>query len=586
MFFLLLMLCLPALLLSHRVFMQRSLQALQPGSQKPLSDDCRALFSSMLAECKKSTNSSSFIKAEWGSCDTAIASVWFTNSSFTKEQHEWVFETFLNNTKLKNKTVLTPVFWTGFAFRTGTRRVMDDIISALPGCDGEAYLCADVEHKDSPLGRLMRKGDWHRVCHGTQEDKQVWVHVSEAFSYKRQKIQNELGAIQEHVKSGPVVQHSKAAKLALHGVAEQLAKAEIVHVLVNKAEGELNTTFLFEYELPILVNASSTPKLKFWNFKSTCGNSFKELVPRSLRTGMTCTSFKDFPPLPNSSTDPWLNTMVDLHWKMKCMEDASEDKIQIECCKKGTPACLEKAIRNDQPDQIRYFGMAFPKLFDHEFEGPGLGIHSDLLRTSIHSGKFSRYGCLHLAAAEGRLEIVKYLTSAFPELVDREASLSSVAPGPYGFSVTGLTCLHVATTEGKSLVVRYLADAYPQLVGMEARVPKSPSQSIHAASISAALGASAVAGMGASVGAMSLAGAALGTSAMGALAFGYAGAWGYVGATGAAGVERAAGAVAGAVAGAKRAIGHWYVNYTAMQLAQTEDVKQFLANFNSTSRPE
>eukprot|EP00933_Yihiella_yeosuensis_P015838 TRINITY_DN13685_c0_g1_i3.p1 TRINITY_DN13685_c0_g1~~TRINITY_DN13685_c0_g1_i3.p1 ORF type:complete len:421 (-),score=62.00 TRINITY_DN13685_c0_g1_i3:404-1666(-) len=381
--FLYLLAMVPALLLANRVVVQQAIEAEAPSKPNELHGDCQALYKAMVGQCEKQPTQPAFNATGWQNCSAAMSELWFNTSlSFTKAQYRWLFKSFINHTGMQRKQVLTPVFWAGFSHTTGTRPVMDEMIQILPDCDGKPFLCSDIEHESSPLGQILRANRWHRQCHRSGEDRQVWVRLSETFSFRRQEVQSQLGVFEAHLNLADVPEDNAGLILGKETIMSHIESNKVVHILLNKNIQMLKTTFLFEYELPLLAAATSTPNLQFWSFKTDCGENFKQLVPAKLRLGTSCTSLADFS-LRDSPPEAHLKKLAHLKWKLLCLESnfifARDGQVnhtaQIECCNQGQT-------------------------------------------TFLQSGSGYRTTALHLASRLGHLETVKFLANEFPTLVN------------------------------------------------------------------------------------------------------------------------------------------------------------------------
>eukprot|EP00933_Yihiella_yeosuensis_P013496 TRINITY_DN1247_c4_g1_i1.p1 TRINITY_DN1247_c4_g1~~TRINITY_DN1247_c4_g1_i1.p1 ORF type:complete len:1289 (+),score=299.83 TRINITY_DN1247_c4_g1_i1:88-3954(+) len=155
---------------------------------------CFELFAALVEECQKNT-SRTVIPPPWKSCEEGALSTWRdAGRQFTSEQLDWVFDVYLQSGDSQNHTAL-PVYWVGFSHFLGTRAVMDDLIPYLPGCSDDR--CADIERKDTPIGKIMRRGKWYRGCHIGKHDSRLWARLSAAFSARQQKNLDSLNASME-----------------------------------------------------------------------------------------------------------------------------------------------------------------------------------------------------------------------------------------------------------------------------------------------------------------------------------------------------------------------------------------------------
>eukprot|EP00933_Yihiella_yeosuensis_P035644 TRINITY_DN2923_c0_g1_i6.p1 TRINITY_DN2923_c0_g1~~TRINITY_DN2923_c0_g1_i6.p1 ORF type:complete len:592 (+),score=69.85 TRINITY_DN2923_c0_g1_i6:84-1859(+) len=466
------LLAIPALICAHRATVHQILQTWQPTRSEELSDNCRSLFGALLAECQKQSVHPDFVAppSPWQDCESAVSDLWFNTSKFSKDQSLWLFRIFVNHTQLHNETALSPIFWAGFSFRLGTRDVMDEIMESLPVCAGDDFLCADIEHSGSSLGKLMRKGSWFRPCHATKEDVHVWVHLSRAFSMRRQQVQSQLGKFQQYLLDAPadLTMDNKGLQLALKRVRRQIEQNSVVTILVNKEEAELSKAFLFQYEIPLISKASSVPKLRFLTFKTSCA-AIRDQVPKHLHQGMNCTSLSRYSPQ-DSVPDPSTNALIRFKWKLLCLEDGfSPDKNhsdQIRCCNQGGEQCWFDAIEKNQFTTVKYLSVAFPELVDaiswRDFSGlRNLGV---LDRLSLSVGMLGT----HLAARNGSLETLQYLQKVAPHqdrlslsAIDRYRTLGA------GYRVTAF---HFAAYYGHLPMVEFLASSLPEMVRERTRV--------------------------------------------------------------------------------------------------------------------
>eukprot|EP00933_Yihiella_yeosuensis_P000835 TRINITY_DN1012_c0_g1_i5.p1 TRINITY_DN1012_c0_g1~~TRINITY_DN1012_c0_g1_i5.p1 ORF type:complete len:448 (+),score=45.98 TRINITY_DN1012_c0_g1_i5:61-1404(+) len=429
-FFLWLAFMIPALLLANRVVLQQAIDPEPPRDANELHGDCKALYKAMVEECRNQPVHRYFGATGWRNCDTAMSELWFdTSPSFTKEQYQWLFGTFINHTELRRGTVLTPIFWAGFSHTLGTRPVMDDMIQALPNCSGKPFLCSDIEHASSPVGQILRESRWHRECHRSKEDKQVWVRLSEAFSFRRQQVQTELGIFEAHLQQADVPEDNAGLVLGVEHITSHIAGNKIVHVLLNKEQSILNNTFLVEYELPLLAAAKSTPTLQIWTVKTDCGESLLQFIPAELRPGLSCTSLAKYS-LQDKLPEVHMQKLVKLKWKLLCLEDNFiydndghiNHTAQIECCNTGKTSieesktvwlrstdvgktCLMMAAEFGALRAVRHLAASYPDT--------ARSWGSSLL--SGDDRESSRLTAVCLAAQEGQLETVKFLATTYPQ---------------------------------------------------------------------------------------------------------------------------------------------------------------------------
>eukprot|EP00933_Yihiella_yeosuensis_P002307 TRINITY_DN1038_c0_g1_i1.p1 TRINITY_DN1038_c0_g1~~TRINITY_DN1038_c0_g1_i1.p1 ORF type:complete len:685 (-),score=89.39 TRINITY_DN1038_c0_g1_i1:256-2310(-) len=452
-----------------------------------LPQDCCNLFKAMETVC--ATNSSGK-HLPWKNCKDAVTSMWFDEEDFNKSQKNWIFETFTSHPKRvskRNRTkdqALTPVFWTGFAHKYGTRDVMDEIVKALPGCGNESnFKCADVEHKASKLGKIMRDGKWYRQCHVSHKDRLLWIKISKAFSFRRQRIMNGLAKVDAKLSEISKEDEDLAMGLdVLDDVYDEIESSKVVHILVNYRQEKLNDTFLFKHELPLLERAASHAVIKLWSFKATC-KEVDALIPAKLQDQTECTSLTE----PSAHQDSKL-----MHFKLQidCLEQDSKD-----CCGSKNKACLVDACKRGLLDTVAYQLQTFPDLISGRaakratvldnlptFLGILVGFNSVVANAAFNAasdavanaaadadyfqGKEQNMRTilmdlkrleeagqtpLHIAAKYGQLKVVEYLVHGFPNLVGRA-------------TVLGLTPLYAATATGQLKVVKFLLDRFPELI--------------------------------------------------------------------------------------------------------------------------
>eukprot|EP00933_Yihiella_yeosuensis_P025174 TRINITY_DN1953_c0_g1_i1.p1 TRINITY_DN1953_c0_g1~~TRINITY_DN1953_c0_g1_i1.p1 ORF type:complete len:512 (-),score=40.30 TRINITY_DN1953_c0_g1_i1:855-2309(-) len=433
--------------LAHRV--SNSKHALvsgeQPSNAEELSDDCRDLFNNLVAACKSLASQKTFSESGWQSCKEAIEDLWFNTSNFTEDKNFWAFETFIEHGR--EDQVMIPVFWTGFSVSKGTRDVMNEMIPELPGCHGEDFICSDIEHPSSRLGHIMRKGSWYRKCHRSAEDRQLWIRLSEIFAFVRMHDQSRLAAWEDHVRQFKVNANSKRRNKGVelgHKYAwMHAARSALVPILINKKQQDLADSFLFKFELPILANSTSMPKLHLWSLKAKC-EDFNKLLPETLR-GAECTSLADDSPKPpNSSTG--MATVMNLKRKVDCLEESQECCSDIEVTSswgknQSSKECFWNAAFNGLVGTVGYLSHAFPHLLE---------IKDAHGRTP-----------LHYAAGYGHLGVVEFLARADPRRLEIQ-------------DITGRTPLHYAAKHGQLGVVEFLAHTYPHLLEIDNGIGKTP----------------------------------------------------------------------------------------------------------------
>eukprot|EP00933_Yihiella_yeosuensis_P035643 TRINITY_DN2923_c0_g1_i5.p1 TRINITY_DN2923_c0_g1~~TRINITY_DN2923_c0_g1_i5.p1 ORF type:complete len:621 (+),score=82.78 TRINITY_DN2923_c0_g1_i5:84-1946(+) len=477
------LLAIPALICAHRATVHQILQTWQPTRSEELSDNCRSLFGALLAECQKQSVHPDFVAppSPWQDCESAVSDLWFNTSKFSKDQSLWLFRIFVNHTQLHNETALSPIFWAGFSFRLGTRDVMDEIMESLPVCAGDDFLCADIEHSGSSLGKLMRKGSWFRPCHATKEDVHVWVHLSRAFSMRRQQVQSQLGKFQQYLLDAPadLTMDNKGLQLALKRVRRQIEQNSVVTILVNKEEAELSKAFLFQYEIPLISKASSVPKLRFLTFKTSCA-AIRDQVPKHLHQGMNCTSLSRYSPQ-DSVPDPSTNALIRFKWKLLCLEDGfSPDKNhsdQIRCCNQGGEQCWFDAIEKNQFTTVKYLSVAFPELVDaiswRNFSALGaFGFECDRALGAFGDRALGMLGT-HLAARNGSLETLQYLQKVAPHQDSLRVLRDGTDRTDRALGVFRFTAFHFAAYYGHLPMVEFLASSLPEMVRERTRTDRA-----------------------------------------------------------------------------------------------------------------
>eukprot|EP00933_Yihiella_yeosuensis_P028932 TRINITY_DN226_c0_g1_i12.p1 TRINITY_DN226_c0_g1~~TRINITY_DN226_c0_g1_i12.p1 ORF type:complete len:594 (-),score=69.06 TRINITY_DN226_c0_g1_i12:110-1891(-) len=456
--------------LAHRVsFPQHALSLVEQTSNVPeLCDDCRDLFNNLVAACESPSSqkiSEVFDKTGWRSCKEAISDLWFDTSTFSEAKSIWTFENFIEHGH--DHQVMIPAYWTGFSVRKGTRAVMNEMLPELPGCHGEDFVCSDLEHPSSRLGQIMRTGSWYRQCHSSNagnEDKQLWIRLSEVFAFVRMYDQLRLARWEKHIGQFRAEQNdireNKAVALGHKYAALHAARSTLVPILVNKEKQELANSFLVKYELPILASSTSMPKLHFFNFKTGCNKDFTKLLPDILQ-GAECTSLVESTGMASVNKAP--EKLQYLASKLRCFEAYSQRD-----CEEYSEDFWWKAIDDDKAELVNYLAQTFPKLPYAKRSKGGTSLHfaaangkleviqylaqsySQLVEMKDQWGKT----CLHSAAYEGQLAVVKFLAQSYPQLIEMKDK--------YGY-----TCLHRAALHGQLAVVKFLAQSYPQLIEMK-----------------------------------------------------------------------------------------------------------------------
>eukprot|EP00933_Yihiella_yeosuensis_P054832 TRINITY_DN533_c0_g1_i5.p1 TRINITY_DN533_c0_g1~~TRINITY_DN533_c0_g1_i5.p1 ORF type:complete len:394 (-),score=67.24 TRINITY_DN533_c0_g1_i5:443-1624(-) len=252
--------------------------------------DCCSMSRQLVAVCENQEMRSNQKKTGWENCNEAVYQMW-SEKNLTDRQKSWVHDMYMVHTLADNtakKALTTPVFWAGFSHALGTRQVMDAFIAALPDCNA-LFKCVDVEHKESKLGKVMRKGNWFRSCHKSKLDRDLWIHFSQAFGYRRKWLMNSFVKARDHNNvNSEDDELNLGLELTLDALDERIKKTKEVHILLNYVEAKLNTTFLFEYELPLLAASPIPVQLQLWTFKAPC-KAVNNLLPKELK-GAQCWS--------------------------------------------------------------------------------------------------------------------------------------------------------------------------------------------------------------------------------------------------------------------------------------------------------
>lgn len=260
---------------------------------------CAKFYDALMDECLEDT------KLRVGTCGHLVPQLWGGGGLINLDG----FNTFIINRANyyhSHTSAIVPLFWAGFSWSLGTRFILDKMIEQISADLGNGYELRDIEHEHSPIGQVMRRLNWSRHCHNTKHDSKFWLAMSQQFARgvagmtadANDRIARKAAIIDDLKKESLMLNIShrrlhpkrfggkeevekwvkeKEDQMRIQEKEDQTkeTKERIVYIAINYEVQRLQTSFLFEHEMPLL---RAFTKATILDLKNHCNKAMIDTI--------------------------------------------------------------------------------------------------------------------------------------------------------------------------------------------------------------------------------------------------------------------------------------------------------------------